>query len=169
MMRSEKHSTARSEDAVDYLPERDESGDAVIARALEILESRLRKPGEAISKPEDVEAYLSLHLAEREREYFAVLFLDNRHRVIAFEEMFSGTIDSTSVYPREVAKRALEVNAAAVIVAHNHPSGTPEPSEADRRITVRLRDALGLLDIRVLDHVVVGHGACVSFATRGMI
>lgn len=104
-----------------------------------------------------------------ESERFGVLFLDNRHRIIAAEIMFRGTIDGTSVYPREVVKRALELNAAALILTHNHPSGIAEPSAADERITLRLRDALQLVDIRVLDHVIVGDGTTTSLAARGLI
>jgi len=95
---------------------------------------------------------------------FSVLFLDTQHRVIRFDEMCRGAIDAASVYPREVLKSALAYNAAAVILVHNHPSGDPEPSDADRRITERLKEALGLMDIRVIDHVVVGSEGCVSFA-----
>ena len=105
----------------------------------------------------------------RQREVFAALFLDNRHRVIGFEELFLGTIDGATVPPREVVKRALARNAAAVIVAHNHPSGVAEPSDADRRITERIRESLALVDIRVLDHIVVGDIEVVSLAERGWI
>ncbi|MEH6628739.1 MAG: DNA repair protein RadC [Motiliproteus sp.] len=108
-------------------------------------------------------------LRDREREVFAVLFLDNQHRMIAFEELFQGTIDSANVYPREVIKQALAHNAAAIIFAHNHPSGVSEPSDADRRITDRLVKAAALVDIRVLDHLVVGEGEPVSFAERGWL
>lgn len=128
-----------------------------------------RLVGKAIASPAESQAYLSTALAGRDSEVFAVLFLDNRHRVIAFEEMFHGTVDNTTVYPREVAKRALTLNAAAVILAHNHPSGVPEPSDADRLITRRLRDALELIDVRLLDHFVIGHGSVVSLASRGML
>ena len=100
---------------------------------------------------------------------FAALFLDNRHRVIRYEELFRGTIDGASVHPREVVKAALKLNAAALIFAHNHPSGVAEPSHADERLTRRLRDALGLVDIRVLDHVVIGDQQMVSFAERGLL
>ncbi|MCG6507504.1 DNA repair protein RadC, partial [Vibrio parahaemolyticus] len=108
-------------------------------------------------------------LRDRQREAFYILFLDNQHRVIRDEVLFEGTIDAASVYPREVVKRALHHNAAALILAHNHPSGVAEPSQADRRITQRLTDALALVDIRVLDHFVVGDGDVVSFAERGWI
>jgi DNA repair protein RadC len=100
---------------------------------------------------------------------FTCLFLDNRHRVIECEELFRGTIDGASVHPREVVKRALQLNAAALILAHNHPSGVAEPSQADQQLTRRLREALGLVDIRVLDHLVVGDGEAVSFAERGLL
>jgi DNA repair protein RadC len=100
---------------------------------------------------------------------FCCLFLDCRHRLIEYQEMFVGTIDSCSVYPREVVKAALKVNAAAVILAHNHPSGVAEPSEADQRITARLKSALALLDIRILDHFVIGDNTAVSFAERGLL
>ena len=125
--------------------------------------------GEALTSSEATRRYLRARLRERDHEVFACLFLDNRHRVVAFDELFHGTIDGASVYPREVVKAALRHNAAAVILAHNHPSGVAEPSRADTRLTERLRDALGLVDIRVLDHVVVGDGEPVSFAERGLI
>lgn len=144
--------------------------DAIIATALQILENRIiyhsAKP--ALTSPEDSKSYVKLQLAERPHEIFACLFLDNRNRVIVFEELFRGTIDGCSVYPREVVKAALAHNAAAVILAHNHPSGVAEPSQADRRITDRLREALALVDVRVLDHLVVGQ-TIVSFAERGWI
>ncbi|WP_371876216.1 DNA repair protein RadC [Vibrio sp. HB161653] len=125
--------------------------------------------GEALTSPQHTRCYLSAKLRDRTREVFFVLFLDNQHRVIGEEILFEGTIDSASVYPREVVKQALAHNAAALILAHNHPSGVAEPSQADRRITDRLVDALGLVDIRILDHFVVGDGELVSFAERGWI
>lgn len=125
------------------------------------------KRGDALTSPQQTKLYLSSLLRDRQREAFYILFLDNQHRVIQDEVMFEGTIDAASVYPREVVKRALEHNAAALILAHNHPSGVAEPSQADRRITRRLTDALSLVDIRVLDHFVVGDGEVVSFAERG--
>lgn len=144
--------------------------DHVIAEALQILEQRMRY-GErtAFASPEDSRHYLSLQLAEREREVFAVLYLDNRHRLIAYEELFYGTIDGAAVHPRELVKAALKHNASAVIVAHNHPSGIPEPSQADKHLTQRLREALALVDLRILDHIVVGGTDTVSFAERGLI
>jgi DNA repair protein RadC len=132
-----------------------------------MLEDMRRQP--VLQNPNAVRDYLSLHYAGQEREIFGVLFLDNRHRLITLEEMFHGTIDGASVHPREVVKRALKLNAAAVILAHNHPSGVAEPSQADELITVRVRDALALVDIRVLDHFVVGGATVVSLAERGLI
>jgi DNA repair protein RadC len=104
-----------------------------------------------------------------DHELFGCLFLDNRHRVLEFSELFRGTIDGTSVYPREVVKEALKLNAAAVILAHNHPSGVAEPSQADERITRRLKAALELVDIRLLDHLIVGDGGTTSLAARGLL
>ena len=126
-------------------------------------------PGRAIGSPRDSEDFLVARLRDRPHEVFCCIFLDNRHRVLAFEELFRGTIDNTTVYPREVVQQALRRNAAAVILAHNHPSGVAEPSEADRLITRRIRDALDLVDVRLLDHFVIGDGTCVSFAGRGML
>lgn len=132
------------------------------------LASQLDK-GEALTAPGLVRRYLSAQLRHLDHEVFAAIFLDTQHRVIRFEVLFRGTLDSASVYPREVAKRALSLGAGALIIAHNHPSGVAEPSDADRRITERLREALALFDIRVLDHFVVGDGEVVSFAERGWV
>ncbi len=126
-------------------------------------------PGRPIGSPGDSRQFLLARLRDRPHEVFCCLFLDNRHRVLAFEELFRGTLDSTTVYPREVVVQALGHNAAAVIVAHNHPSGVAEPSDADQLITRRIRDALDLVDIRLLDHFIVGDGACVSLASRGLV
>ena len=125
--------------------------------------------GEAIRSPADTEAFLQARLQHLGHELFCCLYLDNRHRVLAFVELFRGTIDGTSVYPREVVKEALAVNAAAVILAHNHPSGVAEPSQADERITRRLRSALELVDIRLLDHLIIGAGRATSMASRGLL
>ncbi|MDJ0910841.1 MAG: DNA repair protein RadC [Woeseiaceae bacterium] len=125
--------------------------------------------GEPIRCPTDTELYLKARLRHLGHEVFCCLYLDNRHRVLRFDEMFRGTIDGTSVYPREVVKEALSVNAAAVILAHNHPSGVAEPSQADERITRRLKAALELVDIRLLDHIIVGDGRATSLASRGLI
>ncbi len=126
-------------------------------------------PGRTIGSPDDSRDFLVATLRDRPHEVFCCLFLDNRHRVLAFDELFRGTIDNTAVYPREVVKQALERNAAAVILAHNHPSGVAEPSDADRLITRRIRDALELVDVRLLDHFIVGDGSCISLASRGLL
>jgi len=123
----------------------------------------------ALTSPDLVRDYLQLQLSDRNREVFACLLLDSQHRVICFEELFQGTIDSATVHPREVVKLALSHNAAAIILAHNHPSGIAEPSLADQNITQRIKDALSLVDIRLLDHMVVGSGVTVSLAERGLI
>ena len=125
--------------------------------------------GTAIRSPADTEAFLVSRMRHLGHELFCCLFLDNRHRVLRFDEMFRGTIDGTSVYPREVVKEALAVNAAAVILAHNHPSGVAEPSQADERITRRLKSALELVDIRLLDHLIIGAGRATSLASRGVL
>jgi len=125
--------------------------------------------GSPLLSPEHTARYLQSRLRDYPYEVFAVLFLDNRHRVLAFEELFRGTVDGASVHPREVVRRALALNSAAVIFSHNHPSGIAEPSEADQRITTRLREALALVDVRVLDHLVVGDGDCCSLAQRGLL
>jgi DNA repair protein RadC len=126
-------------------------------------------PGKLIQSPADSQEYLMARFRDRPQEIFCALFLDNRHRVIALEELFFGTIDATVVYPREILRRALQRNAAAVILAHNHPSGVPEPSAADQSITRRVREALEFIDVRLLDHFVIGDSCCVSLAARGMI
>ncbi|WP_425525552.1 RadC family protein [Xanthomonas citri] len=143
-----------------------------LAAAMELAQRHLMSAlerGEALSDPPSVGRYFSQRLRARAYEVFAVLFLDNRHRAIAFEELFTGTIDGADIHPREVVRRALLHNAAAVIVGHNHPSGNPEPSEADRAVTKRLLDSLELVDIRLLDHFVIGDGLPVSFAERGWL
>lgn len=122
-----------------------------------------------LTDPRATRDYLKLRLYGAPYEIFACLFLDNRHRVIRYEELFRGTIDGTSVHPREVIRRVIETNAAAVIFAHNHPSGIAEPSEADLAITRRLREALALIEVRVLDHIIVGDGQGMSFAERGLL
>lgn len=122
-----------------------------------------------LSRPQDVRDYLAMQIAALEHEVFCALFLDNRHRVIEFRRLFTGTIDCASVYPREVVKQCLSINAAAVIFAHNHPSGMAEPSEADVSITLTLKEALELIDVRVLDHWVIGAGTQTSLAERGLI
>jgi len=150
-------------------------GDAKYSQLQAVLEMGRRHlqatldRGSALESPEAVRNYLRTQLRHRQREVFACLLLDNRHRVISYEELFFGTIDAASVYPREVVKKALEQNAAALILAHNHPSGVAEPSRADRQITDRLVKALQTVDIRVLDHMVIGDAEVISFAERGWI
>lgn len=140
-----------------------------IRRALNILERQLREPGVAFTSSNSVRNWLRLQMTLEEKEVFMVLFLDNQHRLIAHETLFTGTINHTQVHPREVVKAALKHNAAVVIVAHCHPSGLAEPSLADRHITERLKQALDLVDIRLPDHQVVGGMDIVSFAESGWI
>jgi DNA repair protein RadC len=142
---------------------------AVIDAALAILECRLREPSPTFERPEAVKAFVRLHLTQRDRECFGVLFMDNQHRLIAFELLFAGTLNTTAVHPREVVRRGLQLNAAAVILAHNHPSGSAEPSRSDEEVTEQVQWALQLVGMRVLDHVVVGAGCAVSFAERGLL
>lgn len=141
---------------------------AVMEMARRHLHETLSR-GDALTSPQQTRQYLTARLRHYLHEVFGCLFLDNRHRVISFDEMFHGTIDGASVYPREVVRRALGHNAAAVIFAHNHPSGIAEPSQADLAITKRLQQALALIDVRVLDHFVVGDGEVISFAERGLM
>lgn len=155
----------RSEDRKPYA----DDPDAIIAKALAILYARLQTKPVNLSSPQDVKDYLRLRLAPLEHETFGVLFLNSQHDVLAFEPMFRGTLTQTSVYPREVAKQALQLNAGAVILSHNHPSGSCEPSRADEHLTRTLKQALALLDVRVLDHIIVSAGGAVSLAERGLI
>jgi len=143
------------------------SGDEVIEAAMDEMKRRFSR-GREITSPQATKEFLQLKLAHLEHEIFAVLWLDNRHRVIAFEELFRGTIDGASVHPREVVKTAMQHNAAACIFAHNHPSGVAEPSQSDLRITQRLKDALAMVEVRALDHVIVGENTC-SLAERGLL
>lgn len=140
----------------------------IIEMAAVLLQAPLAR-GNTFSSPETTRLFVQARLQQHPYEVFAVLFLDNRHRLLAFEEMFRGTIDASAVYPREVVRRALIHNAAAVIFAHNHPSGITEPSRADKLLTQRLKDALALIDVRVLDHLIVGEGNPFSFAERGLL
>jgi DNA repair protein RadC len=144
------------------------TADEVLSQAWGVLADRV-KPGVALSSPQDVKDYLRLAIGLLEHEVFCVVFLDAQHRVIELRQMFRGTVTQTSVYPREVVKESLELNAAAVILAHNHPSGVPEPSRADEFLTQALKTALQLVDVRVLDHLVVTANATVSFAERGLL
>ena len=150
-------------------------GSAKYAQLQAVLEMARRhlsesmKEGDMLSSPSAVRKYLSAQLRHQPKEIFAVLFLDNQHRLIAYDEMFFGTIDESAVYPREVVKKALSRNAAAAIFAHNHPSGVAEPSQADIYITNRLQSALDLVGVRVIDHMVVGDKEVVSFAEQGLL
>ncbi len=145
---------------------------AQVQAALELARRHLKAGlarGQALTSPGATRHYLAAELRHRPHEVFCALMLDTRHRVIRFEELFTGTIDSAHVHPRVVVERALQHKAAALIIAHNHPSGIAEPSQADLAITRRLRDALGLVDIRLLDHFIVGDGEVVSLAERGLV
>ncbi|MDF3843429.1 DNA repair protein RadC [Pseudomonas citronellolis] len=141
---------------------------AVLEMARRHLAEQLRRDS-ALESPQAVRDFLKARLRHEAHEVFACLFLDGRHRVLAFEVLFHGSIDSASVYPRQVVKRALAHNAAALILSHNHPSGITEPSQADRRLTQRLKDALALVDVRVLDHFIVGDGEPLSMAEMGWV
>ena len=141
----------------------------LVDHAIRCLEAKYLVAGEPLTSPEATRDYLKLRLYGLPFEVFACLFLDNRHRVLCYEELFRGTIDGASVHPREVVRRVIETRAAAVILAHNHPSGVAEPSQADLRITQLLKDALALIEVRVLDHVIVGEGRGTSLAERGLL
>jgi DNA repair protein RadC len=142
--------------------------DQILAAARQAVDAKMQR-GASFTSTDTVKEYLTTKLGGCENEIFAVIFLDAQHRLIEYREMFHGTIDGAAVYPREVAKASLRLNAAAVIFSHNHPSGNPEPSSADRSITQKLKEALSLLDIRTLDHIIVGGESAVSFAERGLI
>ena len=141
---------------------------AVLELSRRHLKEKLQR-GEYLQNPQATQDYLSARLRDLPYEVFACLFLDNQHRVIEFEILFQGTINGASVHPREVVRKTLKHNAAALILAHNHPSGIAEPSSADRHITKLLSEALALIDVRVLDHIVVGDGECVAFSERGWL
>ncbi|QLQ29992.1 MAG: hypothetical protein HZT39_02865 [Pseudoxanthomonas sp.] len=143
--------------------------DRAIARALRILERRAGSPGQSFGEVSACESFFRLRLGGEMREHFEVAFLDSRHRLIAVERMFSGSVDGAQVHPRVVVQRALALNAAAVMVAHNHPSGYAEPSAADRAVTTQLKTALGMVEVRLLDHFVVTADRAVSMAARGWI
>jgi DNA repair protein RadC len=143
--------------------------DWIIQRAIALLEQRIFKAGPFLTQPQAVKDYLRLKLVAEPNEVFAIVFLNSQHRVLAYEPMFRGTLDSSAVYPRVVVQRALELNAGAVIFSHQHPSGSTEPSSADRHLTERLRAALSLIDVRVLDHIIVGQGTPFSFAEAGLM
>jgi DNA repair protein RadC len=143
--------------------------DAIIAQAMNILKKRMREPGLVCREPAAAASYLKLKTASLEHEVFNVMFLDVKNRVITTEEMFRGTLTSTSVYPREVVKKAMHHNANGVVISHNHPSGEPEPSDADMHVTDHLQQALALVGVRVLDHIIVAGDRHYSFAEHGRI
>ena len=143
--------------------------ETILRQAMAILAKRLKKPAAALTSPDETRAYLKLRLAGLEHEVFGLIWLDNRHRVLIVEELFHGTLDGASVHPREVVKRALRHNAAAVICYHNHPSGNADPSQADVRITQRVKDALALIEVRVIDLLIIGDGEPSSFLERGLL
>ncbi len=153
----------------EYIAQRPLAENDIIHQAQMIVSERFERRSDALSNPEDVRTFLKLHLSPLEHEVFACLFLDSKHRVLSFSRLFRGTIDGCSVHCREVVKESLEANAAAVIFCHNHPSGTAQPSTHDKTITQRLKDALALVDIRVLDHFIVAGDEVVSFAERGLL
>jgi len=144
------------------------SAEQILEAARQAIEHKMQR-GDAFTSPAAVKEYLGAKLAGCEHEVFAVLFLDAQHRLIEYAELFRGTIDSAMVYPREVLKETLRLNAAAVIVSHNHPSGNPEPSMADKALTRQLKDALALVDVRVLDHIIVAGTDTTSFTERGLL
>jgi len=170
--------SARSENQAAYKVVKADTGsaaiqkqhdDGIIAEALGILEGRMRTPGKPFDAPDAVKAYLSLAIGEKPHEVFGVLFLDVQNRLLAFEEMFQGTLTQTSVYPREVVLRALHHQASAVVLSHNHPSGAVQPSRADEVLTQTLKTTLALIDVRVIDHVIVSHSQALSMAERGLL
>lgn len=143
--------------------------DQIIEQALVILEQRVFTRGPSLQSPEDVRNFLQLKIAAQPHEVFGAVFLDSKHQVLAYEPLFQGTIDSASVYPRVVLKRCMDHNAAALVLCHNHPSGCTEPSTADETLTQRLKEVLGQVDIRLLDHFIIGKGDPYSFAEHGLI
>ncbi|XVN19823.1 DNA repair protein RadC [Pseudomonas corrugata] len=146
-----------------------EHQDDVIKQAISILEKRMFKRGPYLKAPQDARDYLRLRLAGEAQEVFSALFLDSSYKVMAYETLFYGTIDSVAVYPRRILQRALEHNCAAIIVAHNHPSGETSPSGRDKEVTKALNDLLPRLDVRLLDHFIIGEGEPYSFAEAGLI
>lgn len=162
------HKLKASESTGIYLVESQVTESDILLMARQLANLRLRR-GRALTSPKEVFSHLQALLADYEHEVFALLLLDSRHRVIVFHELFRGTLGSASVYPREVVKTALKHNAAATVLVHNHPSGDPEPSQADLALTHKLREALNLVGVRTLDHIVVGHEGCVSLAEQGYL
>lgn len=164
-----RKTVARSEDAPAYTVNKNRQDDNIISQALSILAGRMYSTSDVFNSPQDVKHYLMLRIGGKDHEVFAVLFLDAQHRLILAEEMFRGTLTQTSVYPREVVKASIQNNAAAVVLAHNHPSGNVTPSHADKALTQTLKSALALVDVRVLDHIVVSAASSYSFAETGLI
>ena len=170
-------SAVKSEDASPYAVTRQSiakqinarSEDATIKLALVILSGRLKEPGDKFDSPRAVKEYLTLKLGTVEREVFGCMFMNTRNELVAYEELFYGTVDGAAVHPREVVKAAMRYNAASVFLFHNHPSQTTDPSEADKTITKRLNEALALIDVRVLDHLIVGGMNVLSFAEEGLL
>lgn len=162
------HKLKASESTGTYQIESPVSETDILLMARQLANLRLRR-GRALTSPKEVFSHLQVLLGDYEHEVFALLLLDNRHRVIVFHELFRGTLDSANVYPREVVKTALEHNAAATVLVHNHPSGDPEPSQADFTLTHKLQEALNLVGVRTLDHIVVGHEGCISLAEQGYL
>lgn len=141
----------------------------IIRRAMRLLEKYQRQPAEQFLSASCTKSWLQLYLARQEREVFVVLYLDNQHRLLEHETLFLGTISHTEIHPREIVKSALRYNAAAVLIAHNHPSGITDASEADKRITSRIVNALDLIEVRVLDHFIIGNNEVLSFAEQGWL
>ena len=167
-MAKQVRSEGPTEYAVTPIP-RKQADDDVIELALKILAGRLKRRGFKADSPAAVRAYCQLHLGGLEHEEFGVMFLDSHLKLIEFESMFRGTVSQASVYPREVVKRALALNASSVILTHNHPSGLTEPSRADEHLTMTLKSALNLVDVRVIDHLVVSPVGTTSMAERGLV
>ncbi len=153
---------------IDGAGHRPATDDEIIAIARTALDAKIKRQG-SIASPADAKAFVSLRLGNLPHEVFAAVFVDAQHRIIEFRELFRGTLTQASVYPREIVKEALQLNAAAVILTHNHPSGVAEPSRADEMLTQTLKTALALVDVRVLDHLVVAGGQVTSFAERGLL
>jgi DNA repair protein RadC len=162
------HKLKAGEASGSYLIESPVSEADILLMARQLVSQRLRK-GRVLTSPNAVFSHLQMLLGDYQHEVFSLLMLDSKHRILAFHELFRGTLDSASVYPREVVKLCLEHNAAAVILVHNHPSGDPEPSQADLLLTRKLQDALNVVEVRTLDHIVVGNEGCVSLAEKGHI
>ncbi len=165
---SQDQAVSDSEGNYTYQLKRPATESEIIQQALAIIEQR-HQPGFTCTKPKEVADYLVLKLAECRNEVFAVLFLNTRHTLIRFETLFTGTIDGCAVYPRVILERAIELNAAAVILAHNHPSGVSDPSHADRAITTRIKEVLELVEIRLLDHIIIGGTETTCFSERGFL